>query len=205
MNSRVALLALSVFAVGVFAMPSTLSLFSGQHSFSNNGSDVDFCRKCHDDVYVEMMWNGGDAVAGDHTGLTTCKACHRTGNVSESYPWPEEFGISTSAPGYDPGIDLSAMGAHAAVTVECVFCHDLVQTQITGSGESHRNFYNDSNQSTLLKGGNEACVGCHTRTRTDMTWVRKGGYNITADITSGSWKVSISLNQTDVNTTVSGQ
>jgi len=114
-----------------------------------------------------------------------------------------DFLINSS--GFDPGINLSAMGAHAAVTVECVFCHDMVLGNITGSQEAHRNFYNVSNQSTLLKGGNEACVGCHTHTRVDINWVRKGGYNVTADITGGSWNLSVTMNQANVNTTVSGQ
>ncbi len=201
MNSRIILLAISVFAVGIFAMPGTLSLFSGQHSFSNNGSDVDFCRKCHDDVYVEMMWNGGDAVAGDHTGLITCKACHRTGNATDGCGFEcSNFGISGS-----PETNVSNMSAHAAVTVECVFCHDMVVSQITGSGEAHNKFYNDSNQTGLLKGANEACVGCHTHTRVTVNYVRKGGYNITADITGGSWNLSFTMNQTNVNATVTGQ
>lgn len=199
MNGRMSLLVLSVLAVGLFAMPNTLSLFSGQHTFSNNGSDPYFCRNCHQDVYEEMNWYGGDAPAGSHGALMTCKVCHRTGNLSE-YGFLDEFGISGS-----PEVNFSEMGAHAAVTVECVFCHDLVLTQISGSGEAHSNFYNEANQSTLLKGGNEACVGCHTRARATNTWVRKGGYNITADITGGSWVVSFSMNQTDVNTTISGE
>lgn len=203
MNSRMALLALSVFAIGVFAMPSTLSLFSGQHTFSDNGSDPQFCWKCHNDVYVEMNWyGGGDAPDGSHSSLMNCNVCHRTGQLSG---FLEDYGISPSSPGYDPGTNLSNSSAHAAVTVECVFCHDTVLPKISNANESHSNFYNEANQSSLLKGGNEACVGCHTRTTVSATFVRKGGLNITADITSGSWNVSVSVNQTNVNSTVIGQ
>lgn len=196
MNGKMALLTLSVFAVGIFAMPNTLSLFSGQHTFSNNGSEPAFCQNCHSDVYDEMNWYGGDAPAGSHGSLITCVNCHRTGTLDG---WLTDFGISGN-----PETNLSNMSAHAAVTVECVFCHDMVLGNITGSGEAHRNFYNVSNQSTLLKGGNEACVGCHTHTRVDINWVRKGGYNITADITGGYWNVSVSINQTNVSITSGG-
>lgn len=199
MNSRILLLAISVFAVGIFAMPGTLSLFSGQHTFTNNGSDPDFCKKCHMDVYDEMNWYSGAAPAGSHGALTTCKVCHRTGNLSE-YGFLEDFGIS----GF-PETNVSNMSAHAAVTVECVFCHDMVVNQITGTGEAHNKFYNDSNQTSLLKGANEACVGCHTHTRVTVNYVRKGGYNVTADITGGSWNLSVTMNQTNVNATVTGQ
>lgn len=205
MNSKMALLALSVFAVGIFAMPGTLSLFSGQHTFSNNGSADDFCRKCHSDVYDEMNWYSGSAPPGSHGigKLMACKVCHRTGNLSD-LGFLDDAGISGFSPGVDPGLNVSNTSAHAAVTVECVFCHDMVIDQITGANEAHNSFYNTANQTTLLKGGNEACVGCHTHTRVDINWVRKGGYNITADITGGSWNVSVSLNQTDVNATTSG-
>lgn len=206
MNGKMALLTLSVFVVGIFAMPNTLSLFSGQHTFSNNGSEPYFCNNCHSDVYDEMNWYSGDAPAGSHGSLTTCKVCHRTGNLS-AYGFLDDKGISGS-----PETNVSSTGAHAAITVECVFCHDMV-IKNPGTGEpegllnpneAHNSFYNTANQTALLKGGNEACVGCHTHTRVDINWVRKGGYNITADITGGSWNVSVSLNQTDVNATTSG-
>ncbi len=73
----------------------------------------------------------------------------------------DEYKISGFSSGVNPGLNVtSTNGTHAAVTVECIFCHDIVVAEITGSNEAHNNFYNTANQTSLLKGGNEACVGC---------------------------------------------
>lgn len=198
------LLTVAVIVVGLFAMPSTLSLFSGQHTFNNNGSENEFCWKCHSDVYNELTWNqyAGPAPPHNSGDLVYCKVCHRTGQI----PWMgDEYKISEFSPGINPGLNLSGTsGTHAAVTVECIFCHDMAVAEITGSNEAHNNFYNTANQTSLLKGGNEACVGCHTHAGFNGTWVRKGGYIISADITSGSWNMTFSVNQTNVNATSSG-
>ncbi|RLI85995.1 MAG: hypothetical protein DRP01_05120 [Archaeoglobales archaeon] len=55
------------FALGMFVLPSTLSLFSGQHFWYNtkqNGSNVP-CEKCHADVMDKM-----EAIVAPHTGET---------------------------------------------------------------------------------------------------------------------------------------
>lgn len=198
-NSKKFLLVLAVLAVGFFAMPSTLSVYTGQHTFNKNGSADDFCLKCHGDVYNELTWNGYGGQAPPHTsaGLQYCKVCHRTGQL---FYMAGLFKISGA-----PNVTLAnRSGTHAAITVECIFCHDMVVSEINGSSEAHKILYNDANQSDLLKGGNEACVGCHTATRFMGNWVRKGGLNITADVTSGSWNLSVSVNQTNVTAITSG-
>lgn len=47
------LIAMSLFAIVVAALPQTLALYSGQHTFVN-GTSVD-CAKCHSDVHTEML------------------------------------------------------------------------------------------------------------------------------------------------------
>ncbi len=47
------LIAVSLFAVAITAVPQTLSLYSGSHNFVN-GTNVD-CAKCHSDVHTEML------------------------------------------------------------------------------------------------------------------------------------------------------
>ena len=47
------LIAVSLFAVAITAVPQTLSLYSGSHDFVN-GTNVD-CAKCHSDVHAEML------------------------------------------------------------------------------------------------------------------------------------------------------
>lgn len=206
MKSKIVLLTLAVLAVGMFAMPSTLSLFSGQHLIVN-GSGVD-CKKCHMDIYDELTWYQGDPPAPHNSGvLGQCKVCHRTGSLG--LLWGNDvIGISANK---KQNVTANPQ-AHAAVTVECVFCHDLIVNdtsgnpqEILGSQEAHRSYYNASNQSTLLKGGNEACIGCHTHTTINVTWRRPAGYSMNANLTSGSWNLSYSLNQTLVNTSSAGQ
>jgi hypothetical protein len=206
MNSRILLLAVAVVVIGMFAMPSTLSLFSGQHMFYN-GSSVN-CKKCHADIYDELYASGITPPSPHASGnLLRCEACHITGDIG--LLWGNDvIGISWNA-----GVDVrNNSQAHAAVTVECVFCHDLILNdtsgnpqEIQGSQEAHRSYYNASNQSILLKGGNEACIGCHTHTTINVSWRRPAGYNMTASLASGSWNLSYSLNQTFVNTSSAGQ
>ena len=47
------LIAMSLFAVVITAMPQTLSLYSGSHDFVN-GTNVD-CAKCHSNIHTEML------------------------------------------------------------------------------------------------------------------------------------------------------
>ncbi len=192
---KTVLLTIALLAVGMYFLPATLSIFSGQHTFVN-GSEVN-CMKCHNDIYNEIYPSGGGTQPPHWSFGQTCNACHRTGAV------PPFWDVGISA--YTETNVTSNPNAHAAVTVECVFCHDLIVDEITGSQEAHGSYYNASNQTSLLKGGNEACVGCHTHTMINVTWRRPGGYGINANLTGGSWNLSFSLNQTLVNTTSAGE
>lgn len=190
------LLTIAVIAIGIYFLPTTLTIFSGQHTFYN-GPNVS-CRKCHSDIYDEIF---NSPTGTPHLSFgQNCIACHRTGRVIMMPSYGGTFGAK--------GVNISKNSpdvAHSAVTVECVFCHNLIPNEINSSSESHKNYYNSSNQSTLLKGGNEACIGCHTHTTVNITWVRSTGYGIGADITKSSWNLSFSMNQDRVNTTTSGQ
>jgi len=51
-TNKIALLAIAIVAIGIFTLPSTVSLFSGQHSWydlSGGGNQVP-CEKCHADI-----------------------------------------------------------------------------------------------------------------------------------------------------------
>jgi len=138
MNSRrLLLLAIAIVAVGVFALPGTVSLFSGQHRWYklNDGNDLGGqipCEKCHADVVEEMR-----VLAGPHTdelgyGRFECEFCHRTfritnDDVPESIPINEtRYGkyrytygqVGPNATDVTPGKE-----AHAASTVPCMYCH----------------------------------------------------------------------------------
>jgi hypothetical protein len=80
MNSKFTLALIALVGIGVFALPSTMALFAGQHSFYNidaTGNQVP-CTKCHGDVKAELT-SGGSTVTGTkgpHAEFK-CEYCHR--------------------------------------------------------------------------------------------------------------------------------
>jgi len=63
MNAKFTLAIIALIGIGVFALPSTMSLFAGQHSFYNidaTGNQVP-CKKCHGDVQAELGANAAGA------------------------------------------------------------------------------------------------------------------------------------------------
>ncbi|MFZ3059587.1 MAG: hypothetical protein WA102_07580 [Candidatus Methanoperedens sp.] len=214
MNSKILVLSIAVIAIGLFAMPSTLSLFSGQHQFYN-GSSVN-CAKCHQDIVDEIGTSSYNVhyTITNQTGRDRCEVCHTTGTVSSI---PTGKNMTNISQGYNyttKNENVTAnTGAHAAVTKECASCHTGVPAEITGVNESHGAFYNSTvqdistNGTNILKGANEACVGCHTHAVVNITWVRSVGYNMTVTETgAGEYNISmISVNGTTKTTYSTGQ
>ncbi len=81
MNTKFSLALIALIGIGVFALPSTMSLFAGQHSFYNidaTGNQVP-CQKCHGDVKAELTTTGYSATTGTkgpHADFK-CEYCHR--------------------------------------------------------------------------------------------------------------------------------
>lgn len=216
MNSKILVLSIGVIAVGLFALPSTMSLFSGQHTFYA-GANVT-CAKCHQDIADELTSTQNQV----HRTKSDCSGCHktRTGTGSGANVTNNSWRLS--------GGGTVVFKAHAAVTVECLACHgkDLnnktwgVAQQIQSASEAHRTFYWQSvsdkevgdinmtsigiaqgqgayvwntgaNQTVIkLKGSNTACVGCHTHAYVNITWRRSDGYSVIANTTSGAFVLS---------------
>jgi len=91
MNAKFTLAIIALVGIGVFALPSTMSLFAGQHSFYNidaTGNQVP-CQKCHGDVKAELGSNAntnplaGPLTAGPHAAFK-CEYCHRIEQGSAS-------------------------------------------------------------------------------------------------------------------------
>lgn len=190
MNSKIILLSVAVVAVGLFALPSTMSLFSGQHTWVK-GENVS-CKKCHQDIYDELNSNANQ-VHTDAGMAQNCEQCHRTtglGNVGAN----NTFGQWMGSDNYAGGGNLTGtvnVTAHAAVTVECLACHGVGNTtygvdkgltgvaqELQGNSEAHRNFYyasvsdkevGDINQTSLQTAG----------IRTGPTWYTAGTSNQT--------------------------
>ena len=76
-------------------------------------------------------------------------------------------------------------GGHAAGIVECVKCHGEVPTELEDTKAAHHDIYMAALDSTIMHGGDEACIACHTMV----------GFNVTApptetlvwDATTGNW------------------
>ena len=80
MNTKFTLAIIALVGIGVFALPSTMSLWAGQHSFYNidaTGNQVP-CQKCDGDVKAELLSNAATipGTAGPHAAFK-CEYCHR--------------------------------------------------------------------------------------------------------------------------------
>jgi len=185
------------FALGVLILPSTASLFAGEHlwyDLSGQGNDVP-CVKCHADVYDEL-------IVGYHRNVGC--ACHRA-DVNITYA---EVNSSTITAGKQ---------AHAASTVACMLCHQYNgQQAIRSNGislsslqnmsfaggfkdmgsyspynytdptvndagicEAHNSFVSGAitvGSDTLLSDSSEACIACHMKINLAMN------FNVTSGV-----------------------
>ncbi|MGB2841767.1 MAG: cytochrome c3 family protein [Halobacteriota archaeon] len=149
MDSKgMALMAIAVVAMGTFALPNTVSLFSGQHTWYDlgaKGNDVP-CEKCHADIAEEM-----DAGIGPHTGETgygrfECEYCHRVFPIKHKNA---SFVTYTYASGDGTGAE-PGKEAHAASTVACMYCHSGSESGIPWLIPG-----------TMKHGVSTPCTGCH--------------------------------------------
>ncbi|MCK5659789.1 MAG: hypothetical protein KAH86_00410 [Methanosarcinales archaeon] len=145
MDRKIVMLLIGIVAIGMFALPSTLAMYSGQHDFVT-GANVD-CGTCHaagtDPIYAEIA-------GGPHDGWATCADCHA-------------FTTHTSAPG--PTVNTGANGHAATTLATCTSCHDTYNTDgdgVTVTNElangAHAGFY------AAAPNGDpdDACIACHT-------------------------------------------
>jgi len=80
MNKKLAIVLIALVGIGLYALPQTMALFAGQHSFYNidpTGNQVP-CDKCHGDVQAELE-SGISTLTGTpgpHANMK-CEFCHR--------------------------------------------------------------------------------------------------------------------------------
>jgi len=121
-SSNLVLMTVAIVAIGIIAMPSTISLFAGQHTWYNLTNDELPCRKCHAEVFYELersafhRWNGygWNENASGNPDNSACYGCHRA-NKSITYA-----DVGSSVTDVTPGKQ-----AHAASTVACMLCHQF--------------------------------------------------------------------------------
>ena len=194
MNGKgIALLAIAVVAIGTFALPSTVSLFSGQHTWYDlgaKGNDVP-CEKCHADIAAEMEH------VGPHTGETgyerlKCEYCHRVFPIEHKNA---SFDTYTYASGDSAGAE-PGKEAHAASTVPCMYCHSGNNSGVVDSDFNHSN-WGDKNcfKCHPVNGPNwhdkpeyfcvDDCRKCHVNKATKAVYYipPAGGFNLTTNAT----------------------
>ncbi len=186
MQNKLILIGIAVAAVGLVALPQTLALFAGQHNFYDTttmgASTVQIpCEKCHADVFQELSQPG--AVNGVHIALG-CAGCHVTTAIKT------KEGL-TQGPGGQ---------FHAAALPMCLDCHNgsgpgqSALEILTGSAEAHTAFAQQANNSSLLRGSNEACISCHTHVAVDINWTKayKISFNAMENASTGdhTWAVN---------------
>jgi len=153
--NKIILLLIAVAAIGIVILPQTLALFAGQHSMYDTigtGNQVP-CEKCHADIATELMQPGSVNAVHNAQG---CEGCHVT--------------VAPGKEGLTKGIDF-----HASALPLCMDCHDgsgpgRNASTITKDGEAHKNFYDSTNNNTLMRGSNEACIACHSHVQVNITW-----------------------------------
>ncbi len=184
MNGKgISLLAIAVVAIGTFALPNTVSLFSGQHTWydlSGQGNDVP-CEKCHADIAEEMESGIGPHMNETGHGRLECGDCHRVFPIVHkntsfaTYTYASENGT-----GAQPGVE-----AHAASTVACMYCH---------SGNESGTFDTTGCTCHLSPEGmfighegryktHEDCDRCHHTVASHQHVPPAGGFNLTTNET----------------------
>lgn len=172
MDGKTILLLMSVVAVGMFVLPSTLAMYTGQHDFVD-GANVS-CGKCHasDRDYIAAELANGTP----HSGMT-CKSCH--------------YGTSGGNVVDVVGNDTEVTTAHAAgVAINCIGCHSYpgsggynftetkdwsggvgvnVSKELALSGEAHKYLTNTTTNTGGINDRDLVCVACHTRVNVNFT------------------------------------
>jgi hypothetical protein len=162
---KIGLVLAATIAVGMFALPTTMAYFTGQHDFMDPTSVM--CSKCHGDIGTELS-------AGNVHESLKCQACHVTTGMSGM--------------GSNPNVTKSG---HASVAVECMDCHNATtggfpqagphgDHDITASTAAHNKWYLSALNSSVNYGANEVCIGCHTHANINITWAASNA-NITFD------------------------
>lgn len=147
---KLVLLLLAVVAIGMFALPSTLAMYSGQHEFV--GADEVDCNKCHgstDAIYGELS-------AGTAHELFTCKQCHGFSNATLTTP------NANGTEGHAATVAISCVDCHAESALYLTIGLDpdalTVVQEFGATDAAHAAMYTTYSSGDL----DDLCIGCHT-------------------------------------------
>ena len=193
------MLMVAIIGIGIFVLPSTLSMFAGQHTWYDPDGGIP-CEKCHFIEEQELVGSGGPH---DPDGYTKY-------NSSMTYSvWTGETSTSSRCLGcHQSATEYNNNTQHAAIAVLCTDCHSWVISELQAEGAAHTSFYDAMNVTgdDSLRKSNKACIGCHTMVGVNTTWVRAAyvAYNVSVDDTGA---YTVQWNTTDgfgTNASLSG-
>lgn len=180
------LLGIAIMAIGIIILPQTIAMFAGQHDWYDITENEQIpCEKCHSDISAELSLPG---TTNAMHRLMGCDQCHVTAapNSEGLTQGPGgQFHAATTAACIDCHNTTLLYGTFqhgpAAGALGCLTCHKNPQSFpgnfsatsiLNGPEEVHKPFANQSIESRLLKGANEACISCHTHVKVNITWNR---------------------------------
>ena len=213
MSGRIVLAIVILLALGIIVLPSTVSLFAGQHDWYNIESDANDipCQKCHADVFDELNnspyhvnFSGGTDNVADEAD---CGACHQVA-ATIGGGLTLANGSANVSGGWQAGKE-----AHAAASISCMWCHgtdasgnplwssapvaggfNLTNyTGDTGQYAAHKPWVlsamadSSTNNTDLLTGPNEACIACHTHVPVRINWTHAVSLEFNASNTGTGW------------------
>lgn len=167
---KLTILMIAVVAIGVFALPTTLSIGAGQHKFLQAGTIaggqtdlVAFCNQCHStdtlksgeiDQSDTNLYYGTPDTSLIHSSLFAvgaggCASCHAI-----------DGGYAQQVGGVN---DPTNKVQHAASLPSCLKCHTAgptlatkdVMLELNAPTEAHKNF-------NAAADNDIQCIGCHT-------------------------------------------
>lgn len=172
----------AIIGIGIFVLPSTLSMFAGQHTWYNPDGGIP-CEKCH---FVEEQELSGSG--GPHDPSGTYSKYNSTATYSPDI-WASGAGTTSSRclGCHQGGAEYSNNTQHAAIAVMCTDCHSWVIAELKAEGAAHTAFYDamDDTGDDSLRKSNKACIGCHTMVGVNTTWERAAyvAYNVSVNST----------------------
>ncbi len=148
---------LAFIAIGFLVIPSTITLFAGQHywyALNATGNDVP-CEKCHADIADEMSQIHGPHTDETGYGEFECEYCHRLFPIDDQNSSFNDYTYASGDNGFQAGDE-----AHAASTVPCMYCHSGGSNKTSGLQTGYRGFDNQvAHPTTGYYSKN--CTGCH--------------------------------------------
>ncbi|MDD5615585.1 MAG: cytochrome c3 family protein [Candidatus Methanoperedens sp.] len=171
---KLTILMVAVVAIGVFSLPSVLSLGTGQHKFLN-GASVQ-CGKCHansgDGVFNELMSSTQNGYNASNGGLITNDPSQvqvAGGTIHNStYFWTAGKYDCSKCHTIATGGRDKPVGGHTGVKINvvCKDCHaqeyaKAIGTNLASGVDAHKGFVENGTSTN----GTYACMGCHTMVR----------------------------------------